>query len=109
MIYGIIILVCVCVSVKVSYASLLYASAKPDKLYVEMNEINESQTLIGISNEEVVELLGEPDRMKEDDVYYYDAGKVTNYLFFGERDFYELRIVFDQNDIVNSISMEMIT
>ena len=74
-----------------------------------MNEINKSQTLIGVTKEEVVESLGESDCMKEDEVYYYDARKVTKYLFWGERDFYELRIVFVQNDIVNSISMEMIT
>ena len=34
---------------------MLYASAKPDKIYVEMNEMNNNQSLIGLSKEQVVE------------------------------------------------------
>ncbi|MFR5684414.1 MAG: hypothetical protein ACLUD1_10295 [Clostridia bacterium] len=106
LIYVIVILVCGYVSIKVGYSFLLYASAKPDKVYVEMKEINDNQNLIGLSKEQVAELLGEPDRMEGKDVYFYDAGKVTNYLFFGERDFYELRIIFDENNIVKATSIK---
>lgn len=106
--YVIIIIVCVCVSLKATYSFILYISAAPDKLYAEMNEINDNQTLIGLSKEQVVELLGEPNRKEDEDVYYYDAGKITNYLFFGERDFYDLRVVFDENDIVKGTSIKEI-
>ena len=106
LIYVIVILVCGYVSIKVGYSFLLYASAKPDKLYTEMKEINESERLIGLSKEQVIELLGKPRGDEEKDVYYYDAGKVTNYLFFGEIDFYELRIIFDENDIVEYTSIK---
>lgn len=106
LIYVIVILVCGYVSIKVGYSFLLYASAKPDKLYTEMKEINESERLIGLSKEQVIELLGKPRGDEDKDVYYYDAGKVTNYLFFGEMDFYELRIIFDENDIVEYTSIK---
>ena len=37
-----------------------YLSEKPDKVYTEMKELNDSEKLIGLSKEEVIELLGEP-------------------------------------------------
>lgn len=97
------------VSRKLGYAFILYKSAEPDKLYVEMNEINNSKSLIGLSKEQVVELLGEPYKKRDEDIYYYDAGKITNHFFFGERDFYKLEVFFDENDIVKGMSIDMIT
>lgn len=35
-------------------------SEKGDELYVKMKELNDNQSLIGLSLEEVVELLGKP-------------------------------------------------
>lgn len=94
-------------SVKYGYAFLSYISAKPDETYAEMAELSDNQSLIGLSKEQVVKLLGKPDHTENDeDVYLYDAGKVTNYLFFGESDFYELRIIFDENDIVKNTSIK---
>lgn len=108
LVYVIVILVCGYVSVKAGYSFLSYVSAKPDKIYVEMNKINDNQSLIGLSKEQVIELLGEPNSKEDEEIYYYDAGKVTNYLFFGGRDFYELRIIFDENDKVKATSIKEI-
>ncbi len=54
LIYVIILIFCVLVSRKLGYSFMLYASAKPDKIYVEMNEMNNNQSLIGLSKEQVV-------------------------------------------------------
>lgn len=85
-----------------------FKSAKPDEQYIKMNEINDNQSLIGLSKEQVVELLGKPDWAEDERTYYYDAGKVTDYLLFGLRDSYELRIVFDENYIVISTSIRKV-
>ena len=93
---------------KLGYSFISYESAKPDEQYIEMNEINDNQSLIGLSKEQVVELLGKPDHAEDEGTYYYDAGKVTNYLLLGLRDFYELRVVFDENNIVISTSIRKV-
>ena len=85
-----------------------YLSEKPDKVYTKMKELSDSEKLIGLSKEQVVELLGKPDWAEDERTYYYDAGKVTNYLLFGLRDSYELRIVFDENYIVISTSIRKV-
>ena len=104
-IYAIIIIVCIIVCRNLGYPVMLYLSEKPDKVYSEMKELSDSEKLIGLSKEEVIESLGKPDWAEDERTYYYNAGKVTNYLLFGLRDFYELRIVFDENYIVTSTSI----
>lgn len=71
-----------------------------------MKEINDSKRLIGLSKEQVIQLLGKPRGKEEKDVYYYDAGNITDYLFFGEIDSYELKIIFDENDKVKYTSIK---
>ena len=83
-----------------------YLSEKPDKIYTKMKELNDSERLIGLSKEEVIELLGEPQKNSRDNLYIYDAGTLTNYLFLGEREFYDLFIWFDENDIVKSTEID---
>ncbi len=83
-----------------------YLSEKPDKVYTEMKELNDSEKLIGLSKEEVIELLGEPI-ITSDNKYTYDAGTLTNYLFLGERESYDLFIWFDENDIVKSTEIDL--
>ena len=106
-IYAIVIFFCVLVSMKLGYSFISYESAKPDEQYIEMNEINDNQSLIGLSKEQVVELLGEPQKNSRDDLYTYDAGTLTNYLFFGERESYDLFIRFDENYIVKSTEIHL--
>lgn len=103
LIYVIIIILCILVFTILGYSAMQYLSAKPDKEYTEMKEINESKRLIGLSKDEVITLLGSPkEKQNNNNLYIYCAGKITNYFFFGEREFYDLFIWFDENDRVKS-------
>ena len=106
LIYGVIIIACVIVCRNLGYPIMLYLSEKPDKVYTEMKELNDSEKLIGLSKEEVIELLGEPI-VTSDNMYIYDAGTLTNYLFLGEITSYDLFIWFDENDIVRSTEINL--
>ena len=53
------------------YPVMLYLSEKPDKVYTKMKELNDSEKLIGLSKEEVIELLGEPIKNSRDNLYIY--------------------------------------
>lgn len=106
-VYIIVIIVCVGISVKLEPLWCEYASAIPDSTYVEMKRINDNKSLIGLSKEQVVELLGEPISSytaKYSD-YYYDAGEITNYITGGNRKSYVFQVCFDENDIVRSTSI----
>lgn len=106
-IYAIIIIVCIIVCSSLGYPVMQYLSEKPDKDYTKMKELSDSEKLIGLSKEEVIELLGEPPDSSRDNLYIYDAGTLTNYLFLGEREFYDLFIWFDENDIVKSTEIDL--
>lgn len=110
-IYVIVITSSLFISMNLGRSFILYASAKPDKVYREMKEIDDNQTIIGLSKRQVILLLGKPRYGNNDinsNIYIYSAGTITNYFFFGERDFYELRIVFDENDKVKHTSIKML-
>lgn len=85
-----------------------YISARPNDTYIEMKKMNDNKNLIGLSKEQIIELLGEPYGNTDADRYYYDAGKITNYITGGTNDFYHLEIVFDENGKVKSTSMELV-
>lgn len=85
-----------------------YISARPNDTYIEMKKMNDNKNLIGLSKEQIIELLGEPYGNTDADRYYYDAGKITNYITGGKNDFYHLEIVFDENGKVKSTSMELV-
>lgn len=106
-IYAITIIVCIIACRNLGYPLMQYLSEKPDKVYTEMKELNDSEKLIGLSKEEVIELLGEPLKSSRDNLYIYDAGTLTNYLFLGERESYDLFIWFDENDIVKSTEIHL--
>lgn len=106
-IYAIIIIVCIIICRNLGYPIMQYLSEKPDKVYTKMKELNDSEKLIGLSKEEVIELLGEPQKNSRDNLYIYDAGTLTNYLFLGERESYDLFIWFDENDIVKSTEIDL--
>ena len=105
-IYAIIIIACIIVCRNLGYPVMQYLSEKPDKVYNEMKNLSDSEKLIGLSKEEVIELLGEPIESR-DSLYVYDAGTLTNYLLLGEREFYDLFIWFDENDIVKSTEIHL--
>lgn len=106
-VYAIIIIVCIIVCRNIGYTAMLYLSEKPDKVYTEMKELSDSEKLIGLSKEEVIELLGEPLKSSRDNLYIYDAGTLTNYLFLGEKEFYDLFVWFDESDIVKSTEIHL--
>ena len=107
LIYAIIIIFCILVSRNLGYSAMQYLSEKPDKEYTEMKEINDNKSLIGLSKDEVIKLLGRPKNIQsENNLYIYHAGKTTNYFFFGERDFYDIFIWFDENDRVKSTKID---
>ena len=97
-----------CISVTLGPLWYKYVSVRPNDTYVKMKEINDNQSLIGLSKEQIVELLGNPYENKDADIYYYDAGKITNYITGGTNDFYHLKIVFDENEKVKSTSIELV-
>ncbi len=83
-----------------------YISARPDDTYIEMKKMNDNKSLIGLSKEQIEELLGEKtDKYKDEDVYYYSAGTITDYITGGHRKFYIFEVYFDENDIVKSTSI----
>ena len=81
-----------------------YKNETIDDLYIEMNEMVDNKSLIGLSEEEVVELLGEPryqytDRENKEN-YKYSAGKIFKEWFWGKcysTKYYELRLDFDES------------
>lgn len=85
-----------------------YISARPNDTYIEMKKMNDNKNLIGLSKKQIEELLGEKtDKYKDEDedVYYYSAGTITNYITGGHRKFYIFEVYFDENDIVKSTSI----
>ncbi len=81
-----------------------YISARPDDTYIEMKKMNDNKSLIGLSKEQIEELLGEKTD-KDGDVYFYSAGTITNHITGGHRKFYIFEVYFDENDIVKSTSI----
>ena len=81
-----------------------YISARPDDTYIEMKKMNDNKSFIGLSKEQTEELLGEKTD-KDEDVYFYSAGTITNHITGGHRKFYIFEVYFDENDIVKSTSI----
>lgn len=109
-VYVIVIVIFLCVCFKLNPLWYKYASARPDSTYIEMKKINDNKSLIGLSKEQVVELLGEPTwnytTKNGYDDYYYNAGKIINYITGGNRKLYEFQVCFDENNIVRFTSID---
>ena len=105
------ILLCVCILV------FNFKDERPDTLCAEMNEINDNQNLIGLSEEQVIELLGEPEykRNEENIQFRYDAGSLDRGLFlfntailFDSSYSCRLWVNFDENGKVKHTSIQYI-
>ena len=78
-----------------------------------MNEMVDNKRLIGLSEDEVIELLGEP-RYKYIGIdnpqnYTYSAGTTSKKHFWSSeynRKVYDLNIVFDENDKVEYVHIK---
>lgn len=86
----------------------------PNDLYIKRKEICDNKSLIGLSEDEVIELLGEP-KFKSDErgikSYTYSAGTtVKNNIFVAnyQTRYYDLQMVFDENDKVKSAIIQQI-
>lgn len=81
--------------------------------YIEMNEMVDDKRLIGLSKEEVIELLGEPiykyigiDNTQN---YTYSAGTISKKHFWSSeynQKVYELNIDFDKNGKVEYVNIK---
>lgn len=87
-----------------------YKNETIDNLYIEMKEMVDNKSLIGLSKEEVVELLGEPrykytDRENKEN-YTYSAGKIFKEWFWGRcysTKYYQLEMDFDERGKVEYV------
>lgn len=91
-----------------------FKTEKVDDLYIEMKEMDDNGSLIGLSSEEVIEKLGEPEYKFEGKIgsnyYEYYAGKIYKESYWGfsySTDYYQLYIDFDENDKVKNTSMKL--
>ena len=112
------IILLVIISVGVCIMLINYRSETMDEKYIKINEIVNNKSLIGLSKEEVVELLGEPSEDSGDirpnlgSIYEYSAGTIFEEWFWGkcyQTKYYRLNIWFDKNGIVKMVSIEDIT
>ncbi len=81
----------------------------PDDLYIKVSEINDNKSLIGLSEEEVIELLGKPvdklvdtTHLKNYTYYTYEAG-YTFKSFLGNtygKKWYDFIVLLDENGTV---------
>lgn len=100
------------------YAMIIMGSfknVKPDSTYIKSKEIYDNQTLIGLTEEKVIEMLGEPEdkynNEKYGKEYYYYAGKILKESYWGysyTTEYYELHVQFDNNDKVKKVLMKLI-
>ena len=103
-----IVIISVCVCIMLSN----YRDEIIDEKYIERNEMVNNKSLIGLSEEGVIALLGEPANKytyqlsgKNYIKYNYSAGTIREEWLWGEcysTKYYVLDITFDENGIVKS-------
>ena len=94
------------------YGTIIIANFKtetPDNLYTEIKEMNDDQSLIGLSSEEVIKLLGEPKHEyssgEDKKRYIYSAGEIFKESYWGysySHEYYVFYVSFDENDKVEN-------
>ena len=112
----ILIVIGILIGVWVILSNIKYE--RPDDLCKEMTEISDNQSLVGLSKEEVEQVLGKPKYEFNDEtrnLYAYYAGTLDKGSFLGNTTILfdcaygcELRIVFDESDKVEYTSVELI-
>ena len=110
-----IIIICIIVYGGLLFLNYSLKNERPNELYKEMQEISDNHILIGLSKEEVIELLGEPESEYNTEenkkIYYYDAGNMRKEWYFGKcytTDYYEINIYFDTDEKVEHTSITII-
>lgn len=111
-----ILKILIIISILFGICILLYniKDESPNDLYVEMKEIVDNQSLIGLSKEQVVILLGEPVNEYKNS-YRYNAGHIGKGLFVFNKAIlfdcyvdYALYVDFDENDKVEITSIQCV-
>ncbi len=98
------ILIVISILLGVGIALINTIKERPSEQYVKMEEINHNKNLIGLSEEQVIELLGKPIKIYtynniDKKVYMYSAGYITE----GTRKHsYVLKVIFEGTDKVTS-------
>ena len=113
-----IIVIVLIIKIIFSILSFFLKGERPDDLYRKMKNLHDNQTLIGLSKEEVIELLGQPEyesNWHETTFYQYDAGSLDKGLFWENRTIifkrsygWKFNVAFYKNDKVKSTSMQMV-
>ena len=95
-----------------------FKDEKGNYLYIQMKGISDNQSLIGLSKEEIIKILGNPIYEFNDqsgNVYAYNAGTLTQGTFFINTTLIldcaysaELRIFFDEKDKVEYTRISLI-
>lgn len=112
------ILKTVIIMVVLLYGIMIIGSFKtetPNDLYTEIKEMDDNQSLIGLSSEEVINLLGEPETEHNSEEnkkeYVYSAGNILKESYWGfsySHDYYKFYVSFDENDKVENTSIKLI-
>lgn len=107
---GIILIIIIGFCVHIIGNEITSGKEQQDEKYMKMYEIDINNSLVGLSEEEVLKQLGKPVKIYtyNDKVYMYNAGHIYEGLIFGHRNFwttkhdYALYINFDKTDKVKS-------
>lgn len=107
-------ILCEVLAMIIGYYLLTYEKAKPSDVYREMKIHHDSENLIGLSKEVVIELLGKPayedTYRKNQKEYTYHAGSIRKEKLFGyTTDSYDIIIYFDEEDNVEGTSINQCT
>lgn len=96
----------------------VFKDEKGDYLYIQMKEISDNQSLIGLSKEEIIKILGNPIYEFNDEsgnVYAYNAGILAQGLFFINTPLIfdcaygaELRIFFNEKNKVEYTRISLV-
>ncbi len=108
LIYLVIVILCTGIVAGISLTVLSYISEMPDRTYEKMQEVYEEQRLIGLTKEEVTNLLGEPKytyKDAEEDFYVFDAGEIVHFFSV---DTYKLTVYFDTDNKVERTTLKYI-
>ncbi len=111
----ILIITIIILCVLILFITLIHIEPdKPSELYTKMKKINDSQSIIGLSKEQVEELLGKPVKThKSDSIYLYNAGYIfkevnwrRHFSLWAKTYYYVFSVNFDETDKVESTLME---
>lgn len=91
---------------------------RPDDLYLRMQEFDENNNLVGLTKQEVIQLLGKPRELDEDtnymdlEYYTFSAGTIYEGIIWGDinifttNHYYKYSVYFDETDKVESTSLK---